>query len=112
MQARCTQERSQVKIGVAKLCGRNLLLGFDQRDRTPKIPPPIDRHGREEPPVLPVVRHEVSLLYATPYDELIPFGVEPSVLEVMLVLIGPEPRDLTVRLVLAQHVPGSCRSLL
>src|SRR5688572_4848226 len=105
-------ELSQVNIGVMKRCGRDLSLGFDQRDRAPQVPPPVDRHGCEDPPVLPVERYEVPLFRTAPYDELIPFGVEAGVLEVMLELIGPEPRNLTVRLVLTQHVPGSRRSLL
>src|SRR5215204_1660675 len=105
-------ERSQVDVGVAKLYGRDLFLGFDQWDRAPQVPSPIDRHGRQDPPVLPVERYEAPLFRTAAYDELVPFGVEPGVLEVMLVLIGPEPGDLIVRLVLSQHVPGRRRSLL
>src|SRR5918994_849523 len=99
-------ERSKVDVGVAKLCSRDLFLVLDQWDRAPQVPAPIDRHGRKYPPVLPVERYEVPLFHTAPYDELVPFSVEPSVLEVMLVLIGPEPRNLVVRLVLPQHIPG------
>ena len=42
----------------------------------------------------------------------VPLRVEPGVLEVAFVLVGPEPGDLTVRLVLAQHVAGRGRALL
>src|SRR5215212_8276754 len=105
-------EFSQVNVEVAKLCSRDLFLGLDQRDRAAQISPPIDRHGRQDPPVFPVERYEVPLFHTAPYEELIPFGVEPGVLEVMLVLIGPEPRNLAVGFVLAQHVPGRSWTLL
>src|SRR5215212_1479614 len=93
-------ERSQVNVEIAKLCSRDLFLVFDQRYRASQVPAPIDRHGRKYPPVLPVERYEVPLFHTAPNDELVPLGVEPGVLEIMLVLIGPEPRNLTVGLVL------------
>src|ERR671911_2030254 len=105
-------ERSKVDVGVAQLCSRDLFLVLDQWDRAPQVPAPIDRHGRKYPPVLPVERYEVPLFHTAPYDELVPFGVEPGVLEVMLVLIGPEPRNLVVGLAITHHIPGRRRSLL
>src|SRR5215213_6666047 len=72
----------------------------------------IERHGRKYPPVLPVERYEVPLFHTAPYDELVPLGVVPGVLEIMLVLIGPEPGNLVVRLVLPQHIPGRRLPLL
>src|ERR687890_1170368 len=105
-------ERSQVDVEVAQLCSRDLFLVLDQRYRAPHIPAPIDRHGRKSPPVLPVEPYEVPLFQTAPYDELVPLGVEAGVLQAILVLIGPEPGNLVVRLVLTQHVPGRRRSLL
>src|SRR5215212_1846583 len=105
-------ERSQVNVESAKLCSRDLFLVFDQWGRAPQVPAPIDRHGRKYPPVLPVERYEVPLFRTAPYEELVPFSVEPGVLEVMLVLIRPEPRNLAVRLVILEHIPGRRRSLL
>src|SRR5215207_2063447 len=104
-------ERSQIDLGVGKLCGRDHFLVLDQWNRTPQVSSPVDRHCREDPPVLSVERYEVPLFRSAPYDELVPFGVEPGVLEVMLVLIGPEPRNLAVRLVITQHITGRRRSL-
>src|SRR5215218_15648 len=109
---RHARELAQIDVEVAKLGRVDMFPRFDQRHRAAQVLPPVDRHDREDPPVLSVERREVSLLHAAPHDELVPLGVEPGVLEVMLVLIGPEPGDLIVGLVLLQHVPGRGRTLL
>src|SRR5215218_9880167 len=109
---RHARELAQIYIEVAKPGRVDRFAGFDQPNRAAQVLPPVDRHGREDPPVLSIERHEVSLLHATPHDELVPLGVEPGVLEVVLVLIGPEPGDLIVGLALLQHVPGRSRPLL
>src|SRR5688572_1411081 len=95
-------EHSQVDVEIAQLCTRDLFLVLDQRYRAPQVPAPIDSNGRMYPPVLPVERYEVPLFHTAPYDEIVPLGVVPGVLEIMLVLIGPEPGNLVVRLVLPQ----------
>src|SRR5829696_1557561 len=105
-------ERSQVDVGVTKLGGVELSLGFDQWNRAAEVSSPAYCYRRENPSIVKIERHEISLPQAATHDKLVPFGVEPSVLQVAVVLIGPEPRNLAVRLVLAQHVPGRSWTLL
>src|SRR5829696_836054 len=109
---RHARELAQIYIEVAKPGRVDRFAGFDQRNRAPQVSPPIDRHGSEDPPFLSIERHEVSLVHAAPHDELVPLRVEPGVLEVVLVLIGPEPGDLIIGLISVQHVPGRGRTLL
>jgi hypothetical protein len=109
--SRRIHERSQIDFGVAKLGGLDPILGLDQRHRAAQVSSPVDGYGRKNSSVLSVEGHEVSFFHATPHHKLVPFGVEPGVLEVKLVLSGPEPGNLLVGLALAQHAPGSGRTL-
>src|SRR5215216_4399104 len=105
-------ERTQVDVGILKLCAVDRTLGFDQPHRAAQVPSPVDSHGREDPLVLSVECHEVSLLHAASHNELIPLLVEPGVLEVEVILIRPEPGDIIIGFVLTQHVPGRGRTLI
>src|SRR5215204_4467156 len=105
-------ERAQIDVRVLKLGRVDRALGFDQPHRAAQVSSLVGRHGRQYPPILSIERHEVSLFHAAPYDKLIPLGVEPSVLEVEVVLIRPEPRNLIVGLALAQHASGRGRTLI
>src|SRR5215208_7498376 len=112
LSVRRVPERAQVDVGVLKLGRIDGALGFDQLHRAAQVSSLVSRHGCQYPPVLSIERHEVSFFHAAPYDKLIPLRVEPSVLEVEVVLVRPEPRNLIVRLSLAQHASGRRRTLI
>src|SRR5215208_8340044 len=62
-------ERAQVDVGILKLCAVDRALSFDQPHRAAQVLSSVDSHGREDPPILSIERHEVSLLHAAPHDE-------------------------------------------
>jgi len=68
--------------------------GFDQTHRLTHVLPAVHSNGGEDPPTFQVESDKLSLLETSPYDQLVPVGCEPCILEVVVVLIGPEPVDL------------------
>ena len=62
--------------------------------------------------IVHITREVATRVQAATYDELLPFRVKSGVLQVRVVLVRPEPVDLVVRDVLAEHVACSSGALL
>src|SRR5207245_7364919 len=95
---------------IAKLLGIDGDLPFDESPRDGDLLPAIHRgRGAEVRPVN-VERDEVASVNRTAHDRVT--GRVPEDLEVHVVLVGPEPRHLVERFVLAEHRPRRRRSLV
>ena len=75
----------------------------DHRLRAPQVAARVDGDGGIDEPVGEIERDEAALLQAPADDELVAFPVVAGVLDVRVVLVGPEPVHLGVRLARAEH---------
>src|SRR5256885_375170 len=86
--------------------GIHRTAGPDQEHRGPDLSASANAHHGPDQPLLHVERQERALRRTPPDDQVVPSGVEPRVLQVVLVLVGPEPGDLVVGDLGAQHAQG------
>ena len=84
---------------------------LDERHDTADVLSAVETDSRIDPTVIHVARQIAPGVHTATYHELFPFGVEPHVLQVRIVLIRPEPVNLVVRDALAKHVARGCGAL-
>src|SRR4029079_942868 len=88
------------------------LPGLDERHDTPHILRAVETYSRIDATTVDIAREVGAGVQASTHDELLPLDVESGVLQVRVVLVGPEPMDLVVRDALAEHVTCRRRALL
>src|SRR5206468_3473999 len=98
--------------GVPQHAGGHRSRRFHKWHGAPEVPAPVERNDPSHAALLEVEGDERPLLEAPPDDELVPWPVEAGVLDVVLVLVRPEPVDVFVGSTLAQHAASRRLPLL
>src|SRR6266478_223675 len=85
-------QRAQVDAFISQSCGFNLDARFDQRHRALHVFATIERNSGGDP-----------LFQDATYHQFVPPRMKARILDIAIVLIGPEPVYITVGLALAEH---------
>ena len=72
--------------------------GSDERQHAPDVSRPVEPDCRVDPSVVDVTRKVIAGIQSPANDQLVPCRVKSDVLQVEVVLIGPEPRYLPYEL--------------
>jgi hypothetical protein len=105
-------ESAQVDAVVRQLGGIGGRSLSDELCRSTYVPAAIHADGRGHNSVFDVEGDEVAVPEASSDHQLVPVSVETGVLEVVIVLIGPEPMDLVVNRGSPHHVARRGRTLV
>ena len=90
----------------------NDLAGIDQRHRAPEVLPAVHGDHRLDVPRRQEEGKDIPSLQAATHDELIERVMRTGILQVDVVLVGPEPGHRAVRFALAEHAASRGCALL
>src|SRR6185503_1427914 len=107
-----TVQCAQVHAFVLKLLEIHRAPELDERLDTAHVLRAIETDSRIYSTVIHITREVAARIQTATHDELLPRRVESGVLEVRIVLIGPEPVNLIVRDLFAKHVARGSGALL
>src|SRR5688572_19129723 len=105
-------ERTEIDALVLERAQVQFAPGFDERNSTTYVLRPVQTDHRIDSSVVDIERQEAPGVEASTHDQLFPFRVKTSVLEIRIVLVRPEPVNRVVRHILPQHVARGSSALL
>src|SRR5438477_4634254 len=100
-----SRQRGDRRLRVTKAVGIDGSGRAHERLRVHHLVPPIEPHDGDDPPLRQIEGQEASLLDRSADHDVVPPSGLTEVLQVVFVLVGPEPVDLVVGPPLAHHAP-------
>jgi len=97
-------QRAQVNAFVPELLEIHRTPRLDQRHDTAQVLRAVEANSSIDSAIVHITREVATGVETTTDDELLPFRVKSSVLQVRVVLVRPESVHLVVRDALAEHV--------